>query len=182
MPNQPANIDERLYPLTDLCSRSGRVLPEAVPVDPNSIPGAYRRLLVHDRDMTPTLEAHYGDRIHIEVLHMMREKQIYWREVVLRLDGSDRPVQYGASRTCLDRFPADAAAWVLQGRTPLGTIMKMWEIAHVCRPYRFLKVTPTAELAVLFGMPTPSPLYGRQNRITNPAGEWLIDVIEVVSP
>ena len=38
-------------------------------VDPASVPQPYRRLLVHDSDMTSTLEDHYGEPIMLKVLN-----------------------------------------------------------------------------------------------------------------
>lgn len=182
MPSSDVLAQEWLHPLPVCYRADARVLPAAEEIDAAAIPEPYRRLLVHDNDMTPTLEAYHASSIHVEVLRMSREKSQYTREVLLRLDRGDQPVQYGASQTHLERFPDEAAALVLRGRTPLGTIMAGWSIRHRCFPYRFLRVHPTPQLTGWFGLAEERPLYGRQNRITDAGGAPLMDVIEVLAP
>ena len=46
-----------LYPLSEFYQQLGRPLPEARTLQPEEMPETHRRLLVHERDMTPTLEA-----------------------------------------------------------------------------------------------------------------------------
>ena len=44
------------------------------------IPPPYRDLLVHMREMTPTLEAYYGSSIHIEPLQVLDGQLTFTRE------------------------------------------------------------------------------------------------------
>ena len=52
-----------LYPLNEFYEQSGLPLPPAVQVAAGDVPEPYRSLLIHTREMTPTLEAAYGRSI-----------------------------------------------------------------------------------------------------------------------
>jgi len=52
-----------LYPLDLAYSRAGVPPPAVTRVQPDAIPQPYRSLLVHERDMTLTLEQHFGGRV-----------------------------------------------------------------------------------------------------------------------
>ena len=89
--------------LEDFHRRHGRPLPQFEILAAEAVPEPERSLLVHDRDMTRTLERHHGDTIHLRVLSRFHEGDVYGRESILQLDRSDRPVEYGAIRIHLDR-------------------------------------------------------------------------------
>src|SRR6266404_2816907 len=48
-----------LYPLNEFYEQAGLPLPPAVQVAAREVPEPYRSLLVHEREMTPTLEVAY---------------------------------------------------------------------------------------------------------------------------
>ena len=112
--------EELLDPLDQFYLVSGLAVPEATKVDAESIPEPYRSLLVHENDMTPTLEAAYGQRIHIRLVSRKVEADVLLRQVVLVLDSDERPVEFGAIRIQLNQLPAAARARVLEGKLPLG--------------------------------------------------------------
>src|SRR5438034_4474250 len=97
-----------LYPLDDFYARDGLSLPSVRPVPGEEVPEPYRQLLVHDGDMTPALEAFHGERIHLRVLSRQLNGDTLRREVVLTLDESARPVEFGAILIHLQRFPTAA--------------------------------------------------------------------------
>ena len=72
-----------LDPLAEAYSRRGLRLPAIERVEGSVIPQPYRDLLVHDRDMTPTLEAFHGELIHLRVMSRDAPSGILFREVVL---------------------------------------------------------------------------------------------------
>src|SRR2546423_8207113 len=84
------------HPLDDFYAQMGLTLPPLQEVDGEAVPQPYRRLLVHDHDMTPTLENFHERDIHLRLLGRRRKRDQYFREVVLLLDGSDEPVEFGA--------------------------------------------------------------------------------------
>ena len=108
------------YPLDEFYARAGAPLPRIEQIPGNRIPEPYRRLLVHLHDMTPTLEAFHGSDIHIEVLHRERRGDFYFREVVLRLDRDQQPVEFGANRVCLAWLAPKVRALILEEHLPLA--------------------------------------------------------------
>src|SRR5258708_40329644 len=57
------------FPLDDFSARSGLPLPPIERLAGEQVPEPYRSLLVHDTDMTPTLESFHGARIHLQILN-----------------------------------------------------------------------------------------------------------------
>lgn len=147
-----------------------------------AVPMPYHHLLVHQRDMTPTLESFHGDDIGIEVLRRERQAEVYCREVILRLAGSGRPVEFGANRIHLHRFPSEARWLILQEQLPLGRILKDHGLPHQTRPLAFFRVTADAFIGKALGVPTGERLLGRQARIAGVDGEPLSEVVEILPP
>ena len=144
------------------------------------MPEPYRTLLVHENDMTPTLERHHGARIHLQVLRSERNGSDYHREVVLRLDGSDTPVEFGANRVALDLFPDAARELILKEYVPLGSILAQFRIVHTCHPSAYLRITADALIGRELGVPEGTALYGRRNTLRNPQGRSLSDIVEIL--
>jgi chorismate-pyruvate lyase len=169
-----------LQPLRQHYARAGLLLPEVEPLAGEAVPLPYRHLLVHQRDMTPTLESFHGDEIHIEVLRRERRGEIYQREVVLRLNRTDRPVEFGANRVHLSRFPSEARWLILQEKLPLGRILKDHGLPHQTRPLAYFRVVADDIIARHLGVQRGERLYGRQARIANPDGNPLSEVVEIL--
>src|SRR5207247_888701 len=104
------------------------------------MPEPYKSLLVHQRDMTPTLENFHGRSVHLRVLGRERRGEDYSREVVLQLEGSEQPVEFGAIRIHLGLFTPAACEQILREEWPLGHILKDHAIAHSSRPGAFLRI------------------------------------------
>src|SRR2546425_1206328 len=85
-----------LFPLDAFYAQAGLALPLVHPIQGEEVPQPYRQLLVHESDMTPTLEAFHGERIHLRMLARRLDGDAYSRQVVLTLNGSARPVAFGA--------------------------------------------------------------------------------------
>ena len=115
------------YPLDDFYAQQGLTLPVIDSVAGEDVPQPYRSLLVHDDDMTPTLEHFHGGQIHVTVLRRQQRGDFYYREVVLSRDTDNAPVEFGAIKIMLNLFPAAARQAVLSERTPLGTRFSMLE-------------------------------------------------------
>src|SRR5438034_1010750 len=79
------------YPLDEFYAQAGRQLPVIEPIAGEAMPEPYRSLLVHNRDMTPTLEQFHGGTVHLRVLRREERGDFYLREVVLALEASERP-------------------------------------------------------------------------------------------
>lgn len=171
-----------LYPLDEFYRQDGRPLPPVERVRGDEVPEPYHHLLVHDRDMTPTLEAFHGGRIHLRLLGRRVEAGALWREVVLTLDRSERPVEFGAIVIYLDRFPPAAREAILEGHTPLGTILAQHRIAHDSAPRAFVRVRADGLISAALAAEEGATLYGRRNVLATPDGEILADILEILPP
>jgi chorismate-pyruvate lyase len=169
-------------PLNYFYERSGLVLPEFRVLSGGEVPQPFHRLLVHGNDMTPTLEEYYGEEIELRVLGRRRRGQEYWREVVLLLRGSGRPVEFGANRVLLDRFPELAREAILAEGTPLGHIMRDYGVEHTCRPNAFLGMEADALMGATLQLRGRAEVYGRHNRLYGMDGLLLSEVVEILRP
>jgi chorismate-pyruvate lyase len=171
-----------LYPLDEFYARAGLALPSVDPVEGGEVPEPCRRLLVHDSDMTPTLEAFHGERIHLRVLAWRIEGDDCSRQVLLMLNGSERPVEYGAIVIHLGHFPPAAREEILDGQRPLGTILHDHRIQHQSKPIAFIRVGPDGYVSRALGLKEPGTLYGRRNVIRDAAGNELANIVEILPP
>ena len=112
--------------------RLGRPRPDvtrlAIDLDGDGMPEPYRELLVHDQDMTSTLEKHHGESLELCRLETRNSENrrgdgALWRHVLLVGTRSGEIREAGAIRIDL-RYFSSAARWeVLQGLKPLGAIL-----------------------------------------------------------
>lgn len=177
-----STVGHPVFPLNEFYARAGLPLPRFERLAASAVPEPWRRLLVHDDDMTPTLEGFYRDDIHIEVLGRERRGDAYFREVILRLDRDDRPVEFGANRIFLERLPAVVRRLVLQEQLPFGHILKAHEVPHSGHPTSFFRVEADALMNRAFGLAGTHVLYGRRNTLRDPNGTPLSEVVEILPP
>jgi chorismate-pyruvate lyase len=168
-----------LYPLNIVYAQAGIVPPVARRIAPEDIPLPYRSLLVHERDMTYTLEQHFGGRIVLRALSTFTKGRWFFRRVLLVLEYSGRPVEMGAIRIDLQAFPARIRAGILRGQVPLGRLLRDGRVGYRSRPRVFLALTPSAEMMGVFWMREPKTLYGRQTEMTLD-GRKIGDIVEVL--
>jgi chorismate-pyruvate lyase len=178
----PPALAAAVYPLNEFYRRSGVPLPRFELIAGQDVPEPWRRLLVHDRDMTPTLEDHHADDIHIEVLGRERQGDAYFREVILRLDRNDRPVEFGANRIALDLLPSVVRRLVLQEQLPFGHILKAHEVLHTGAPDAFFRVEADPLMSRAFGLAGCDVLYGRHNTLRDLQGRAISEVVEILPP
>ena len=96
MTTEPATeprSDGLLYPLDLVYERAGIEIPRVEVVTPDDIPLPYRSLLVHDIDMTLTLERHFGGRVALRPLSTFTLGESYFRRVLLVQEYSGQPVE-----------------------------------------------------------------------------------------
>lgn len=104
------------------------------------------------------------------------------RIVVLLLEGSAKPVEFGAIIIHLDLVPPEARERILECHVPFGTILATYCIEHISRPRAFIRLEPDEMMATALGLSEPVTLYGRRNVISNLHNEVLADIIEVLPP
>lgn len=170
------------HPLDRFYDRIGRPMPPLAEIDPAAIPQPYRQLLVHDDDMTPTLERFYKCDVVLQVLSKVTEGSEYFREVVLRSHHTGKPIEFGAIKINLDRFAPLARQHVLEEREPLGHILKMDHVRHISRPRAFLRVASDELIDAALGLSGARILYGRSNTLFCPDGQALAEVVEILPP
>jgi hypothetical protein len=158
-------------------------LPEVIQLDPADVPEPYRTLLVHDRDMTPTLEAAYDSKLHLRVLRYTVSDHVVTRLVVLVLDRDDEAaVSMGAIRIFLPHLPSAARDAVLGLREPFGAILQRNGVIHCSRPVAYFRVQPDSLIAGALAAHSSPSLYGRRNTIWNSGGDPLAEVVEILPP
>jgi len=162
--------------------RVGHPLPTLVRLRGEQLPQPYRRLLVHSRDMTPTLESYYNQPLGLTVLsrELERDTGTYMREVVL--SAAARPVEYGAIRILLEEFPPRTQRLILKEDRPLGGILQDERIAHFGWPQAFFRVTADTRMMEYLRLEEPADLYGRRNVLLNGSRRLLAEVIEILAP
>jgi hypothetical protein len=176
---RPADLTR---PLDYFYERAGLALPEFNVLSGAEMPHPFRRLLVHAHDMTPTLEEFYMDQIELQVLGRRRRGREYWREVVLTLREGGHPVEFGANRVILDRFPEAAREAILAERAPLGHIMRDHCVQHTCQPNAFFRMRADSLMGSTLQLPEGTEVYGRHNRLFGLDGLLLSEVVEILRP
>lgn len=171
-----------VYPLDEFYLRAGLPLPHIERIPGDQVPEPYRTLLVHHKDMTPTLEEFHGSDIYIEALGRQRNGHFYFREVILRKEGSGQPVEFGANKIDLSLYRSDLRDLILKEHVPLGRILKMGGVSHGTRPMCFLRLTSDELIERSFGLAERQILYGRRARISDPDGRPLSEIVEILPP
>jgi chorismate-pyruvate lyase len=171
-----------VYPLDDFYARAGLPLPAIERIQGDEMPEPYRSLLVHERDMTPTLEKFHGSDIHLKILKREQRGDFYSREVVLLLDGSEVPVEFGANKVSLVLFPPKARQLILEERVPLGRILEECEIPHATFAKAFFRVAPDELINSVLHLKSPTWLYGRKATILDGQKRPLSEIVEILPP
>ena len=171
-----------LYPLNEFYEQAGLALPPASRINGREMPEPFRRLLVHDRDMTPTLEAAYGRKMDLRVLKYSLDHEVFSRQILLVPEGGGAPTVFGAIKIYLDEFPTEARELVLARKMPLGSILASQGIRHFSAPDAFFSVEADAPICEAMELSGPARLYGRRNILGNGTGRRLAQVLEILPP
>ena len=179
----PAAALPFVYPLDDFYARAGLRLPNFERLSGEQVPEPYRSLLVHENDMTPTLQRFHEAEIHLQILGRARRDDFYFREVVLQLDGSNQPVEFGAIKVGLALFPPKARHTILEEHLPLGRILKDCDIAHSTVVKAFFRVEADELICRALNLPPSTvSLYGRRANILDTQKRPLSEIVEILPP
>jgi chorismate-pyruvate lyase len=170
------------YPLNEFYEQAGLPLPPVARVEARDVPEPYRSLLVHDRDMTPTVEEACGRKVELRVIKFALDAGVVSRQIVLVPEGAARAVVFGAIKIYLKHFPAEAQRLVLEKKQPLGTILRTQGIVHLSRPDAYIQVTADALINRALDLTGAAVLYGRRNVLLDGARNTLARVLEILPP
>lgn len=173
---------EMLYPLSEFYARWGLPLPDAVEIEGDAMPQPYRSLLVHERDMTPTLEAAHAQNTHLHTLDKVIRSHVLSRQVVLVLEDDKTVVEMGAIKIYLGRFPLDARSLINECHVPLGTILKNYRIIHETQPELFFQAKADSVIAGRLEVDPGTTVYGRRAELRDKSRQTLARVIEILPP
>lgn len=173
---------EPLYPLDEFYAASRLPMPRIMRLEGDAMPQPYRDLLVHDDDMTPTLERYHSDGLHLRVISRREEAGSLFREVVLVRDADEQPVEFGAIRIEVEKFPELTREVIRACRQPLGSIMAEYGVEHSGHPSAYFQVVPDDVIRQALGQPASGDLvlYGRHNVHVSPDGQPLAHVVEIL--
>lgn len=170
------------YPLNEFYDEARLPLPPVTRVEPIEIPEPCRGILVHDLDMTPTLEDTYGGAIGLQVLRHSLRENVFSRQIVLTLRDGGAAILFGAIKIYLDHFPDKARSLILEMKQPLGTILATQGITHSSRAEGYFQVSADAVINKALHLTGSNLLYGRQNVLTGPSQRILAQVLEILPP
>jgi chorismate-pyruvate lyase len=173
------SVNRILFPLDALYQTAGVDPPKARMVSPEDLPPGLRKLLVHERSMTMTLERWFGRPIGLRTLSTLRKGSSFMRRVLLVRTDTGQPVAMGAARITLSDFAPRLRARILRNKVPLGRLLREAGVDYISRPRAFLAITPNHELMGVFWMREPSTLFGRRTELIH-GGRRIGDVVEIL--
>jgi len=170
------------YPMNEFYDRSSKPIPSLLPLPGNEVPEPHRSLLVHDRDMTPTLTEAYQRTMQLRILDRFLTDDIFSRKIVLEVQGEATVTVFAAIKIYLDRFPAEARRLILEGKTPFGTVLHRQGIVHSSKPQTFFQVQADDEMRAALHLVDSPVLYGRRSALLNGSHLPLAQVLEILPP
>ena len=171
-----------LYPLSEFYLQDGLTLPAVTGIDGQQLPEPYKTLLVHETDMTSTLEKYHDQKLRLRILRRRLEGDEYSRQVLLVTERDQKPVEFGAIKINLQHFAEEVRQQILEERRPLGAILYDEKIPYISRPIAFIQVTPDAIMKSVLGLGDNILLFGRRNVLMSPSQQILADILEVLPP
>jgi chorismate-pyruvate lyase len=184
----PATLESRdtspvldlLMPLLYFYNEDELPLPPVEFIEGDEVPEPYRSLLVHQNDMTPTLRAHHGSEIKLEVVDSEASSNYVMRQVVLHRTSDGAPVEYGAIGIQLDAFPPHVKELIREGKRPLGGILATEGVPHSSAPRAWFWIEADEHTGELLHVAPGTKLYGRSNTLVHPNGIIFADIVEIL--
>ena len=171
-----------LYPLSEFYLQNNLTLPAVTGIDGQQMPEPYKSLLVHETDMTPTLEKYHDQSMRLQILKRNLEGDDYSRQVLLVSEEDQKPAEFGAIKIHLQQFSEDVRQQILEEKRPLGAILYDKRIPHSSRPVAFVRLKPDAIIKLALGLRDAPLLFGRRNVLMGPSKRILADILEVLPP
>lgn len=150
-------------------------------VHAEALPETARQLLAHDHGMTATLEAFWGERMRLTVLHTAEEATRLRRHVLLSGADNGIPAELGLIEMHLDALPPAALFAVRQRRIPFGAILSACGVPFRSQPAGFLTLVADKGIARLLGRQPGDGVHGRATTLYNKEGQMLATAVELLS-
>ena len=182
-PDDRAGTEHGLfYPMDEFYATSGKPLPHVVQVAGAEVPEPYRSLLVHRRDMTPTLTTAHQRPLQLRILQRVVTESVLRRLIVLEVEQTGRPVVFAAITIYLDRFAPEPRRLILEGKQAFGAILHGQAIEHASRPLGFFRVDADSVICDALQLAQSLKLFGRTTVMLNHEREPLAHVLEILPP
>lgn len=168
--------------LADLCDGffdDIEFLTECPRVEPEALPEAARRLLVHRDHMTTVLQDAYGKTVRLEVLAEAREAGTYTRKILLRLEPTEAIVELGIVRIDFRFVPPEVERQIVEQAAPLGEVLIRANLLRRVSPRWYFSFPAPTPVAAALGRPETAA-FGRVGTIYC-NDEPAIDLLEVVA-
>ena len=151
---------------------------------PEQVPGSYHKLLVHNAGMTATLEAHWGQRLAVDLIadDLIVDERSLYRFVGLYTgeEGERQVVELAATRIVLDAFPARLRPEFIEGVRPFGGILARAGITFRARPSGFFRLEADEFIARKASIALGATLYGRVNELRGEDDVLLCETVEML--
>jgi chorismate-pyruvate lyase len=177
-----AHALDLLMPLAWFYNEDDAPLPPVHFMEGSEVPQPWRDLLVHQCDMTPTLRAHHGSEITLQVVQMQMSDSFVMRQVVLHRASDGVPVEFGAIGIQLENFPPHVKELIREGQRPLGGILETEGVPHTSAPRAWFSVEADDHIGQLLKVHPGTKLYGRCNALSHPDGIVFADIVEILPP
>ncbi len=170
------------YPMNEFYEESGVPLPHVVQIEGPDMPNPFRTLLVHNRDMTPTLTEAYQREMKLRILNRFIDHAVFSRKIILEVEGSSQVAVFAAIKIYLDLFDPESRRIILEGKKAFGSILHQQRIVHSSRPQAYIQVDSDQTINEALGLTGNHVLYGRRSALLNSAEIPLAQVLEILPP
>ncbi len=179
-----AERDQLEAVIRKLCGYLSMEVPAIHIEPPGQVPGRYHKLLVHNAGMTATLEAHWGQRLAVDLIadDLLVDERSLYRFVALYTgeDGERQVVELAAIRIVLDAFPALVRPEFIEGVRPFGAILARAGITFRARPSGFFRIEADEFIARKASIALGTTLYGRVNELRGEGDVLLCETVEML--
>jgi len=173
-----ATAEEALHSLCDWFFEDRLSMEGCDPIAAGELPRAYRELLVHTEHMTERLAAYHGRPVELIVLNHEQRGEIYSRNVLLQLAGTQHVVEFGVVRMDLRFMSPQVRRGILAHEIPLGAILITNEVMRRIEPKWYFRFSADAPMSAHFG--DGAEAYGRVGLI-HCENQPAIELLEVVT-
>ena len=171
-----------LRPLEEFYVAERWPMPKITLLDGEAVPEPYNNLLVHQQDMTPTLENYHRCPMGLRVIKWLNVGDSVLRMVALMKQSDGAPAEFGAIKIEVNGFPPEGQKMILEGKKPFGTILRELKMPHSGNPLGFFSVESDAHINAALGLTGKHLLYGRLNVLQDHHGHILAEIVEVLPP